>query len=171
MTKQDMSARQFARISSHLREEEQLLATLLMAAREIRQALRKRDGESLSQALEFESNTIRSAETVFQKRKNLRTEMSQCLNVDPCEVTLSGIEELLAEEDRRELRKCRDRLQQMSDELLRINRQNSAMIQQTLDLTQRIVGELTGGGPHFTSYSATGQSESPQLGPVLQWGG
>jgi hypothetical protein len=45
------------------------------------------------------------------------------------------------------------------------------MIQQTLELTKRIVGQLTGGGPHFTSYSATGQCDSAYVGPVWQWGG
>ncbi|TXT27399.1 MAG: hypothetical protein FD138_2756 [Planctomycetota bacterium] len=160
-----------ARIISHLRDEEQTLAILLVAVREIRQALLNRDGERLTQALEAEADSFQMGEVMRDKRATLRQDMAARLHIAPEAVTLSRLERCVSAEASGELEKCRQRLQQMSDELLRLNRQNAAMIQQTLDLTERIVSQLTGGGPHFTSYSATGQSESPHVGPVLQWGG
>ena len=45
-----------ARLLAHLREEEQTLAILLVAVREIRQSLITRDGERLTQALQTEAD-------------------------------------------------------------------------------------------------------------------
>ncbi len=165
------SVKQDTRIISHLREEEQTLSVLLVAVREIRQALMNRDGERLTQALEAEADSFHMGEVMRDKRAILRREMGSRLNIAPDEVTLSRLDGYVSSESRGELLRCRQRLQEMSEELLRLNRQNAAMIQQTLDLTERIVGQITGGGPHFTSYNATGQSESAHVGPVLQWGG
>ena len=165
------SAQQDERLISHLRDEEKTLAILLVAVREIRQALLNRDGERLTQALEAEADSFQMGEQMRDKRAAFRQELAERLQVAPSEVTLSRLEAIVSAGARGELAKCRQRLQEMSDELLRLNRQNGAMIQQTLDLTERLVGQLTGGGPHFTSYNATGQSEAAHTGPVLQWGG
>ncbi len=159
------------RIISHLREEEQTLAILLVAVREIRHALMNRDGERLTQALQAEAESFQMGELMRDKRATLRRQLAEQLQMPADEVTLSSLESVVSIGTRGKLAKCRQRLQEMSDELLRLNRQNAAMIQQTLELTERIVGQLTGSGPHFTSYSATGQSESAHVGPVLQWGG
>ena len=160
-----------ARIIAHLREEEQTLAVLLVAVREIRHALLNRDGERLTQALQSEADSFQMGELMRDKRNKLRQQLAEWLPAAAEDVTLSSLERAVSAETRGELAKCRQRLQEMSDELLRLNRQNAAMIQQTLELTARIVGQLTGGGPHFTSYNAIGQSESAHVGPVLQWGG
>lgn len=160
-----------ARVIAHLREEEQTLAVLLVAVREIRHALLNRDGERLTQALQAEVDSFQMGELMRDKRAALRQQLAERLHESAEEITLSSLERVVSAETRGELAKCRQRLQEMSDELLRLNRQNAAMIQQTLDLTERIVGQLTGNGPHFTSYNATGQSESAHVGPVLQWGG
>ncbi len=160
-----------ARIIAHLREEEQTLAVLLVAVREIRLALLNRDGERLTQALQAEVDSFQMGELMRGKRAALRQQLAERLQESAEEITLSSLERVVSAETRGELAKCRQRLQEMSDELMRLNRQNAAMIQQTLDLTERIVGQLTGSGPHFTSYNSTGQTESAHVGPVLQWGG
>ena len=162
---------QDARLIAHLREEEKSLAILLVAVREIWHALLNRDGERLTQALQAEADSLQMGESMREKRVAFRQEMAERLQLAPDEVTLSRLDSCVSSETRGELAKCRRRLQDMSDELSRLNRQNSAMIRQSLDLTERIVGELTGGGPHFTSYNATGQTESAHVGSVLQWGG
>ena len=74
-------------------------------------------------------------------------------------------------ETREQALQVRNRLTEMSTELARLNRQNAAMIRQSLDLTRGIIGELTGHGPHFDSYNASGKSETGHVGPVMQWGG
>lgn len=165
------SFEQDAWLIAHLREEEQSLAILLAAVREIWHALLNRDGERLTQALESESESLQMGESMREKRIAFRQEMAERLQVAPAEITLSRLDSCVSSETRGELTKCRRRLQEMSDELSRLNRQNSAMIGQSLELTERIVAELTGGGPHFTSYNATGQSEPAHVGSVLQWGG
>ncbi len=166
-----ISTEQETQIISHMRDEERTLAILLVTVREIRQALLNRDGERLTQALEAEANSFRQGEVMRDRRVTLRQDMAARLNITPEEVTLSRLDGCVSANARGELARCRQRLHEMSEELFRLNRQNGAMIQQTLDLTERIVGQLTGGGPHFASYNATGQSESPHVGPVLQWGG
>jgi hypothetical protein len=165
------SAPHEVRFLAHLREEEQTLAMLLVAVREIRQALLNRDGERLTQALLVEADSFQRSEGMRDKRMAIRQEWAKRLQVTPAEVTLSRMESVVSPEARDELVMCRQRLQEMSEELLQLNRQNGAMIQQTLDLTERIVGQLTDGGSHFTSYNAAGQSESAHVGPLLQWGG
>ena len=156
---------------SHLRDEEQTLAVLLVAVREIRQALLTRDGERLTQALQAEADSFQMGEAMRDRRVAFRQGLAERLQVAPADVTLSFLETCVSAEARSELTKCRQRLEEMTEELLRLNRQNGAMIQQTLDLTERLVGQLTGGGPHFSGYNATGQSEASHTGPVLQWGG
>ena len=164
-------AEQDARILTHLQAEEQTLSILLVAVREIRQALFTRDGERLSQALQAEADSFQMGEAMFQRRAALRQDMAALLEVAPDDVTLSRLDGCVSAESRGQLASCRQRLQAMSDELLRLNRQNTAMIRQTLNLTERIVGALTGSGPHFASYNATGQNEPAHVGSVLQWGG
>lgn len=164
-------AHQDAPLTEHLRDEEQTLAILLVAVREIRQALLNRDGERLTQALQAEADSFQMGAEMRERRVVFRQQMAERLQIDPAEVTFSRLEGCVSEETRGELAKIRKRLEEMSDELLRLNRQNAAMIQQTLDLTERIVGSLTGSGPHFTGYNATGRSETTHSGPVVQWGG
>ena len=159
------------RVLSHLREEEQTLAVLLLAVGEIRQALFTRDGERLTQALQAEAESYQVGEAMRERRTTFREEMAALLQIVPEEVTLSRIDSCVPDAVRDEVSACRQRLQEMSDELLRLNRQNAAMIQQTLQLTERIVNQLTGGGPHFTSYNANGRNESARVGSVLHWGG
>jgi flagellar biosynthesis/type III secretory pathway chaperone len=159
------------RVLTHLREEEQTLAVLLLAVGEIRQALFTRDGERLTQALQAEAESYQVGEAMRQRRTLFREEMAASLQIAPEEVTLSRIDSCVPDELRDEVSAGRQRLQDMSDELLRLNRQNAAMIQQTLQLTERIVNQLTGGGPHFTSYNANGHSEPAHVNSVLHWGG
>ena len=159
------------RVLAHLREEEQTLAVLLLAVGEIRQALFTRDGERLTQALQAETDSYQLGEVMRERRTLFREEMANLLQIAPEEITLSRIDSCVPDEARPEVAACRQRLQEMSDELLRLNRQNAAMIQQTLQLTERIVSQLTGGGPHFTSYNANGRNEPARVGSVLHWGG
>lgn len=160
-----------ARIHAHLQNEEQSLAVLLLSVREIRQALIARDGERLTRALESEADSLQLGEVMREKRAAFRRELAEQLRIAPEEITLSRLDGCVSEASRGELSATRQRLREMSEELARLNRQNAAMIQQTLDLTERIVGQLTGNGPHFTSYNAHGESEATNFGPVLQWGG
>jgi len=159
------------RILSHLHDEEQTLSVLLLAVGEIRQALFTRDGERLTEALHAEADSYQLGEAMRERRTLFRQEMATLLQIDPEEITLSRIDSCVPIELRDEVAASRHRLQEMSDELLRLNRQNAAMIQQTLQLTERIVSQLTGGGPHFTSYNANGRNEPARVGSVLHWGG
>lgn len=166
-----LTAADEARILSHLEDEANVLAIFLSVARELRQALTWRDGERLTQALETEADSLQFGQALRDKRAALRDELAKRLQLAPEEVRLSRLTECVSAKSRATLVASRQRLQEMSDELARLNRQNGAMIRQTLDLTERIVGQLTGSGPHFTAYNAHGETEAANVGPVLQWGG
>lgn len=166
-----LSAAEEVRVLSHLENEENILAMFLSVSREIRQALTWRDGERLTQALETEADSLQIGNELRDQRAAFRAELAVRLSIPSNEITLSRLEDHVSLESRATLMATRKRLQEMSDELARLNRQNGAMIQQTLDLTERIVGQLTGGGPHFSGYNAHGESEAANVGPVLQWGG
>lgn len=166
-----LSAAEEVRILSHLENEENVLAIFLSVARELRQALTWRDGERLTQALEAEADSLQMGNELRDKRAAFRAELAVLLSIPSDEVTLSRLMDHVSPESRATLASTRQRLQETSEDLARLNRQNAAMIQQTLDLTERIVGQLTGGGPHFSGYNAHGESEAANVGPVLQWGG
>lgn len=162
---------QEALLLAHLRDEEQTLEALIVSVGEVRDALITRDGERLTAALQAEAECLQLGDTMRTKRANFRKELAASLNVAVEQITLSQLSLWVSSECRAELAHFRDRLTEMSAELSRLNRQNAAMIRQSLDLTQRIIGQLTGTGPHFASYNAAGRSENSQTGPVLQWGG
>lgn len=155
----------------HLNDEESSLSAILQAVRGVHAALRLLNENDLRQWLEFEAIILQAAEGVKQRRHELRDLLAQALNILPEEVTLSRI--IVATEGslRGRIERKRKTLAEMSAEMDRLNRQNAAMIRQSSELMQSIIGRLTGVTVVGGSYNAHGGMDVPPPKSLVQWGG
>ncbi|MBI5756899.1 MAG: flagellar export chaperone FlgN, partial [Planctomycetales bacterium] len=101
----------------------------------------------------------------------LRAELAVELRVPPEHVTLQALYECTTGEPSAEIRRFRRRFAEISAEVSRLNRQNAAIIRQSLDVTTAILGQLTGTTPDAESYNAAGARDETRFGSVVQWGG
>ncbi len=158
------------RMQRHLTDEEQSLVTVLDAVRAVHDSLRNLDGNALADALDSEAAALRKAEVLQARRQQIRVEAAGALGVPPQDVTLSVFAEKTTGLLQTTVVESRQKLAQMSTEMERLNRQNSAMLQQSLSLIRGIVGRLTGTAPGET-YGAGGTREDTHVGSLMQWGG
>lgn len=158
------------RMQRHLTEEEQSLVTVLDAVRAVHDSLRNLDENALADALDSEAAALRKAEVLQARRQQIRAEAAGALGVPPQDVTLSVFAEKTTGPLQTTVVESRQKLAQMSSEMERLNRQNSAMLQQSLSLIRGIVGRLTGTAPGET-YGAGGTREDTHVGSLMQWGG
>lgn len=159
------------RIQSHLTDEEHSLVEVLEAVRELHKSLRELDGEGLTKALQTESDALRQAELMQNQRQQMRTDVANELGMAPAEFSLGVLVERTTGVLQSSIAESRERLTAMSAEMDRLNRQNAAMIQQSLSLMRGIVGRLTGTAATCDSYNAGGAREEAHVGSLVQWGG
>lgn len=158
------------RVQQHLNDEEESLVSVLEAVRALHQSLRELDGEALSQALQCEAEALRDAEGLQQRRQQIRADAAGELGVKPQDLTLGLLAEQATGELQTSLVESRQKLASMSAEMDRLNRQNAAMIQQSLTLMRGIVNRLTR-TVAADSYNAGGVRDEPHVGSLVQWGG
>ncbi len=156
---------------AHLRDEEASLAAMLQAVRDVHGALRHLDDDALRQSLEDEARVLRAAEALQQRRRQLRSELSEVLGVPAEETTLRRILSATTGALRETVERCRQSLAEMAAEMNRLNRQNAAMIRQSLSIAHGIIGRLTGTAAVGESYNADGGRDVSHVGSLVQWGG
>ena len=127
--------------------------------------------EEFRQSLDNESRAIQAAETLQQRRHQMRTELANVLGVSAAEATLRRVIAMTTGSLRETVERCRQSLAEMASELDRLNRQNAAMIRQSLSIAHGIVGRLTGTAAVGESYNADGVREEAHVGSLVQWGG
>lgn len=155
----------------HLSDEESSLAALLQAVKNVHDALRRVEDDQLRGALEEESRAIASADKLQQRRSLLRVELAKAMGVAREEATLGRVVAVTSGTLRDGVARFRQSLAEMSAELERLNRQNGAMIRQSLSLARGIIGRLTGQRPIGDSYNAAGMRDEIHVGSLVQWGG
>ena len=156
---------------AHLTAEESSLAAMLGAVRSVHQALRHLDDDRLREALESEAQIIAAAGALQQQRGAVREELAAALGVAQQEATLGRVVAATTGALRDSVDRFRKSLAEMSVELEKLNRQNGAMIRQSLALARGIIGRLTGQRAVGDSYDAGGNREEAHVGPMVQWGG
>lgn len=159
------------RVTQHLNDEERNLVAVLDAVRDLHQSLRELDGEALAQALQSETIALRDAEILQPQRKQIRDEAARELGLTSQEFTLGVLVQKTTGSLRATVAESRQKLTEMSVELDRLNRQNAAMIQQSLMLIRGIVSRLTRTAGSGESYNAGGIREEAHVGSLVQWGG
>lgn len=156
---------------THLSAEESSLAAMLHAVQSVHNALRHLNDDQLSEALEEESQAISAAGELQQHRWDLRAALAATLGVEQDEATLGRVLAVTTGALRETVARVRQRLAEMSAELERLNRQNGAMIRQSLSLTRGIIGRLTGQRAAGDTYNAEGNRDEVHVGSLVQWGG
>ena len=166
-----LSGQMTERVLQHLREEEAALVGMLESVQAVRQSLISRDDEALTKSLAQEGQHLQRAEEIRERRQHLRGEIAAELGISAEHVTLHKLCECTLGELCADITRFRQRLAEMSAEVSRLNRQNAALIRQSLDITTAILGQLTGTPPDADCYNAAGVREETRFGSVVQWGG
>lgn len=156
---------------SHLSAEESSLAAMLHAVQNVHNALRHLNDDQLREALEEESLAIAGASELQQQRWDLRVALAAALGIERDEATLGRVLTVATGALREGVARFRKSLAEMSTELERLNRQNGAMIRQSLSLTRGIIGRLTGQRTAGDTYNAEGNRDEVHVGSLVQWGG
>jgi hypothetical protein len=155
---------------SHLDDESAALAAMLNAVRDVHNALKCLDDETLRKSLESEAHQLSSSISLQQRRSQLQGELASVLNVAPQDVTLRRLIAMTSGSLRESIERLWRSLTAMAAEIERLNRQNSAMISQSLAIARGVVERLTGVSGVGESYNAVGARAETHVGPLIQWG-
>ena len=155
---------------SHLNQEQAALAEMLSAVRGVHQALRDLDDAALQKSLADEANGLSTSLVIQQQRQQLQQELATVLQIDPREVTLKRLAAATSGTVRDAIESIWRSLKEMASEVERLNRQNAAMIAQSLAIARGVVERLTGVAGVGESYGASGNRAESHVGPIIQWG-
>ncbi len=156
---------------SYLGDEATSLAAMLNAVREVHQALMVLDDNALKASLVVEARELSSNVEIQSRRRQFQNELATVLQVAPGEVTLRRLAMATSGTLRESIERIRRSLSEMATELDRLNRQNAAMIGQSLAIARGVVERLTGTSASQESYDAVGGRAKTHVGPLIQWGG
>lgn len=158
------------RLLQHLTAESDALLAMLNAVRDVHNALKDLDDDALYRSLDVEARELSLSAEMQERRHRLQRELAQLLMVQPQEVTLRRLVQLTTGTARASIEHVWRRLVEMAAEVERLNRQNAAMIAQSLSIARGVLGRLTGSAITNESYNAGGGRAETHTGPVIQWG-
>jgi hypothetical protein len=153
---------------SHFAEEEAMLQETLEVLLAVRSALVHGDRDDLSVALASQEHTVRSVQTIHEKRMSVRRIMADLLGVPLRSVTLHLLAERVGGETGDGILDYRRRLTQLTAEVQRIHRANAALIHQSISLLERLLVQLTGGDDGGGRYGPMGVVDSGHGGSMIQ---
>lgn len=155
----------------HLQDEQTSLTSLLGAVRDVNQALKSLDDEALRISLEAEVRELSLNASMQQRRRRLRDELAIALQMNPVDVTLRHLVTMTSGSIRDSIEQIWRSLLEMSREMEWLNRQNAAMIGQSLSIARGVIERLTGVTAVSESYNSVGARTEAHVGPMIQWGG
>jgi hypothetical protein len=155
---------------NHLCEEKANLEAMLAAVRDVHHALLHLDDGALQQSLENEARQLSTGLAIQSRRQQVQCELATVLHLDPTEVTLDCLVKMTSGSVRESIEKAWTPLIEMAGEVDRLNRQNAALIGQSLSIIRGVVGRLMGVSGVGESYSAKGARAGTHVGSILQWG-
>ena len=158
------------RVLDHLNHENDTLSAMLDAIRGVHVALRDLDDEALQISLEAESRELTTNVAIQERRRELQFELAPLLNVSPQDVTLRRLSAATSGNARDSIMSIWRSLSEMATEIDRLNRQNAAMIGQSLAIARNVLEQIAGVSGAGESYSATGTRAESHVGPLMQWG-
>lgn len=158
------------RVLEHLNGESAALAAMLDAVRGVHVAIRDLDDEALRTSLEAEARELSTTVSIQERRRELQRELAPVFRIDPQEVTMRHLLAATSGQARNSIESVRESLREMATEVDRLNRQNAAMIGQSLAIARNVVEQLTGASGVSESYNAIGSRSDAHVGPLVQWG-
>lgn len=159
------------RLMDHLQHEEEALGDTLAVLREVQDALVKNDLDAFSRALERQAVTTQASEEIARKRAEILQEIGQVFDKECESLTLQNVAEALPRKEAEQLMHSRDRMRRLSEQVVRINSQNAAMVQQSVELARQVLAALTTDGPGGSSYTATGTKQDAVGHSIFDVGG
>jgi hypothetical protein len=153
---------------AHFEQEEAMLAASLEALRAIRQHLLRGDLEGLQQALSQQQQAATTAVELGRRRQLLRARLAAQLGLPVDQVTLRTLADQATGTLRGRLLKSRQRLLDMAADIERLSRGNQALVQQSMELLQKLLGSLCSQGPGTPRYTASGTIEPGSCGHFFQ---
>ena len=84
---------------------------------------------------------------------------------------MQNVAEALPRKEAEQLMHSRDRMRRLSEQVVRINNQNAAMVQQSVELTRQVLAALTTDGTGGNSYTATGTKQDAVGHSIFDVGG
>lgn len=154
----------------HLTAEIEALTAMLNAVRNVHTALRDLDDDALYESLDVEARELAASAAIQERRHRLQNDLARLLSLQPHEVTIRRLVDLTTGTVRQSIEAAWTQLSLMASEIERLNRQNAAMIEQSLSIARGVLSRLTGGGAVNESYTAVGGRAETRTGPVIQWG-
>lgn len=154
----------------HLENERSSLEAMLTAIRDVHVALRDLNDAALETSLEVEARELASGVALQERRRRLQCDLAEKLRIRPEEVTLRRLMMLASGSVRDSIERIWRSLSEMAMETERLNRQNAAMINQSLSIARNIVEQISGASATSESYGATGVRAETHVGPLIQWG-
>ena len=158
------------RVLDHLNQENNTLAAMLDAIRGVHVALRDLDDEALQKSLEAESRELTTNVAIQERRRELQFELAPLLNLPPQDVTIRRLTAATSGNARDSIESIWHSLTEMTTEIDRLNRQNAAMIGQSLMIARNVIEQLAGVAGVGESYNAVGVRSESHVGPLIQWG-
>lgn len=155
----------------HLSAEKSSLTAMLTAVRDVHYALLVLDDEALKRSLEAESRELNSNTSLQARRRQVQSELAARLQLDPQEITLRRLAKITSGPLQDSINQVLNSLAEMAAEVDRLNRQNAAMIGQSLAVARGVIEQLTGSVATSESYNSIGGRAETHVGPLMQWGG
>ncbi|GEM_PF-5934624 len=144
---------------AHFEKEEAVLQTSKESLLKVQAALISGRIEQLRQALRTHEESGRQATDLHEARQLLRERLAETLRIPAEQVTLRVVSDRAPPALRQSLSASRQRLLQISDDIERIHRSNSALLRQSIRLLQRLLGCLLGNAGDTSRYTAEGLME------------
>ena len=133
----------------HLIQEEQLLVELTQVLNEIRDLLVRKQQDAIEEQTDRHARILKKCEHLGQQRREFLQELARRFDlVSSNRVTIGQIAQSIGgASDREWLLEKRDRLEQFTGLIGRLNRQNAAIIVHEADHAREVVRRLTGAEP------------------------
>lgn len=152
----------------HFEQEQAMLGASLEALREVRQRLLGGDFAGLQRALGRQQQAAGAAAELAQRRRLLRQQLAAELGVSEERATLRALAEQVTGAVRQQLLQFRQRLLETAAEIELVSFGNQALIRQSLELLQRLLGSLSSQGPGTSRYTASGTIATGSIGHLFQ---
>jgi hypothetical protein len=156
---------------SHLREERASLTSMLQAVRDVHYSLLVLDDHSLKSSLDAEERELKMNTALQQRRRQLQGQFASSLQLTPRDITLHRLAAMTSGSLHDSIGEILQSLAEMAAEVDKLNRQNAAMIGQSLAIARGVIEQLTGSAAINESYNSIGGRAETHVGPLIQWGG
>ena len=162
-------SRQLAdRSIEHLDQEIELLQKFIELTSKIQHALGIATTATDQSISEVQESLIADASRLSKARSHLQGLIAEYLNLPAEKASIRKLCELLPPPMADPITERREKIIQLESEIRKLNRTNTLLLQQSLDIYESIIVGITGQKPHSQTYSPTGQLSQQTSGNLVQ---